>query len=150
MRNVTVLAVQRRPLEVVAQNARGAPSGVERTPHRRLIDAARATGNQRPFGASGELTDSDRVVADLVVHMPRADDRQAAVFQNVPVAASVEDGGRMTSQTCFQPLRVLIVGAAQHPDRPLPPTLDRLAEQKASVEESSEAVGVDRLLIVAK
>ena len=135
-----VVALQRCPLEVVAQDTRGAPSGVERTPHRRLIDAARAAGNQRPFGTGGKLTDSDRVVADFLVHMPRADDRQAAVFQNVPVAASVEDGGRMASQMCFQPLRVLIVGAAQHPDRPLLPPLDRPLQLAVSVAEAGNPV----------
>ena len=75
--------------------------------------------------------------------MAGADYGQAVHLQNAQVAASIQNRRRSAAKALPQSLRIRGVRAAQHPNRPLSPALDRLAELETPGEESTEPVRVD-------
>ena len=128
--------------EAVGQDARHRPAGVQRAPHRGLIDAAGASRDQRATRLGGQSTDALGVGDQVVVHVPRADDGQAPRVEVLAVPATVQHRRRLFPQALLQPPRVLRVRSARDPERARTPALHRLAEEEAPVEQTAEPLPV--------
>ena len=88
----------RRLFEAVGQDARHAPARIQRPAHRSPIDAPGAARYQAALRRCGESPHVLGVLNQRLVHVPGADDRQAAGAQDRGLATAVEYRGSVLSK----------------------------------------------------
>ena len=133
----------RRLFEAVGQDARHAPARIQRPAHRSPIDAPGAARYQAALRRCGESPHVLGVLNQRLVHVPGADDRQAAGAQDRGLATAVEYRGSVLSKALLQAARVIGIRPAQDPDRPRLPAFHRLGEEKPAAEQqASRVIGI--------
>lgn len=110
--------------------------------HRRLIDTAGASGNDRALGVRGELTHGFGVREERVVHVARPHDRKTPSVQQADVAASVQHSRGCHSKPLLEPLRVRCVRTAHHPNGATTPALNCLTQQKAPRQQTLHLIDI--------
>ena len=119
--------------EAIGKHTRNCTPSVQRTPHCGLIDTTGTTRDHCAPRFGGKPPYALRVGDQGFGHVSGADDSQATRGERRALSATVQDRRSRLSQSSLEPSWVFGISAADDPKRTRAPTLQRLAEQNASL-----------------
>src|SRR5262249_24593172 len=130
---------RRRAIQAIRQDCHRAPAHSQGRSHGRLIDPARAPGdNLYPLGST-TLCDPRGEGQALLVNVARAHNRQPASSETSHVANPVKQRGGCGTEVTQKPFRITLLSAADYPESETLPALQGGSHLHAPVEQSPEA-----------